>query len=164
MQKRWSTERWWRRASGPPWISGLTSPCTPSYRSTVNCEPSSTWHPKAGGKTIHSEIHKFIHSVRNKEELPDAWKESFLLPIHKKSDKTDCSNYRSISLLSTTYKILSNVLLSSLTAHVEEIIGDHQRGFWHKSTTDLSYTWEKMGTQWSSASAIYRLPESLWFS
>ena len=37
----------------------------------------------------------------------------------------------------TTYKILSNVLLSSLTSYAEEIIGDHQCGFRHdRSTTD----------------------------
>jgi hypothetical protein len=40
-------------------------------------------------------------------ELPDQWKESIIVPVHKKGDKTDCSNYRGISLLSTSYKILS---------------------------------------------------------
>jgi len=38
-----------------------------------------------------------------------------IVPIDKKGDKTDCSSYRSLSLLSTTYKILSNILLSRLT-------------------------------------------------
>jgi len=33
------------------------------------------------------------------------------------------------SLFSTTYKILSNILLSRLTPKAEEIIGDHQCGF-----------------------------------
>jgi len=46
-----------------------------------------------------------------------------------KGDKTDCSNYWGISLLPTTYKILSNILLSMLTPYAEEIIGDHQCGF-----------------------------------
>jgi hypothetical protein len=55
--------------------------------------------------------------------MPEAWKESVILPIHKKGDKTDCSNYGSIPLLATTYKILSNVLLSRLTPYVEEILG-----------------------------------------
>jgi sorting nexin-29 len=41
--------------------------------------------------------------------LPDQWKESIIVPIHKNGDKIDCSNYRGISLLLTSFKILSNV-------------------------------------------------------
>jgi hypothetical protein len=37
-----------------------------------------------------------------------------IVPIHKKGDETDCNNYRGISLLSTSHKILSNILLSRL--------------------------------------------------
>jgi hypothetical protein len=84
---------------------------------------------KAGGRTIRSEIHKLINYIWNKEELPEQWKESIVVPIYKKGDKTDCSNYRGLSLLSTTYKILSNILLSRLTTYAEEIIGEHQCGF-----------------------------------
>jgi hypothetical protein len=68
-----------------------------------------------------SVIHKLINSVRNKEELPGQWKESIIVPIHKKGDKTDCNNYHGISLLTTSYKILSNILLP----YIDEIIGDH---------------------------------------
>jgi len=49
---------------------------------------------KARCKTIRREIHKLIISVLNEEELPEEWKESIILPICKKRDKTDCSNYR----------------------------------------------------------------------
>jgi hypothetical protein len=48
----------------------------------------------------------------NKEELPEAWKEAIIVLIYKKGDKTDFSNNRGISLLPTTYKLLSNILLS----------------------------------------------------
>jgi hypothetical protein len=52
-------------------------------------------------------------------------------------DKADYSNYRGISLLSTTYTVLSNILLSMLTPNAGEIIGDRQCGFErHRSTTD----------------------------
>jgi len=78
--------------------------------------------------TIHYEIHKIIDSVWNKEELTEEWKQSIIVPIYKKSDKTDCSNYRRTSLLSTTYKILCIILLSRLTPYAEEVIGDHQCG------------------------------------
>jgi len=42
--------------------------------------------------------------------------------------------------LPTTYKILSNILLSRLTPYAEEIIGDHQCGFRRsRSTTYLIF-------------------------
>jgi len=48
---------------------------------------------QAGGRSIRSEIHKLINSIWNKEELSEQWKESIILPIYKKGDKIDCSNY-----------------------------------------------------------------------
>jgi hypothetical protein len=83
---------------------------------------------QAGGETLQSEIHKLINSAWNKEELLDNWMES-VVPIYKKGNKTDCSNYHGISLLPTSYKILANILLSRLSPYVVEIIGDHQCGF-----------------------------------
>jgi hypothetical protein len=82
-------------------------------------------------------LNKFISSIWNKEELPQQWKESIIVPIHKKDDKTDSNNYRGISLLSTAYKMLSNILLARLTPYVNEVIGDHQCGFRrNRSTTN----------------------------
>jgi hypothetical protein len=49
-------------------------------------------------KKIHCEIHKLIISIWIKEELPEEWKESIMVSIYKKGDKTDCSNYGGISL------------------------------------------------------------------
>jgi hypothetical protein len=49
---------------------------------------------KARGRTIILEIHKLIISIWRKEKLPEEWKESIIVPIHKKKDKTDCKNYR----------------------------------------------------------------------
>jgi hypothetical protein len=39
---------------------------------------------QAGDEILLSEINKLINSVWNKEELPDEWKESIIVPIHKK--------------------------------------------------------------------------------
>jgi hypothetical protein len=36
------------------------------------------------GETLHSEIHKLINSVWNKEELPQQYKESVTVPIYMK--------------------------------------------------------------------------------
>ena len=51
---------------------------------------------KAEGRTIRCAIHKLIISIWNKEELPEEWKESIIVPIHKKGDKTDSNNYRGL--------------------------------------------------------------------
>jgi hypothetical protein len=71
---------------------------------------------QAGGEILRSKIHKLVNSIWNKEELLDQWKESVILPLQKKGDKTECSNYSGISLLSTSYKILSNIQIGR--AHV----------------------------------------------
>jgi hypothetical protein len=60
----------------------------------------------SGGQILLSAIHKLIRSVWDKKELPDQWKEPINVPVHKKGDKTDCNNYRGISLQSTSYKII----------------------------------------------------------
>ena len=68
---------------------------------------------------------------------------------------SNCSNYQGISLLLTSFKILSNIILRSLTQYVDEIIGDHQCGFRrNRSTIDqifcirqiLEKKWDYDGT------------------
>jgi hypothetical protein len=44
---------------------------------------------QTGGETLRSEIVKLVNSIWNKEELPDQWKESVIVPIYGKGDKTD---------------------------------------------------------------------------
>jgi hypothetical protein len=107
------------------------------------------------GEILLSATHKLINSVWNKVELPDQWKEYIIVPIHKKGGKTNCNNYRGISLLSTSYNILSNIFLSRLSPYIDEIIGNHQCGFRRKrSSTDqvfctrliLEKKWEYLET------------------
>jgi hypothetical protein len=80
---------------------------------------------QAGCEILRSKIHRLVNSVWNKEELPDRRKQS-IVPILQKVDRSESSNYHGISLLSSSYKILSNILLSRLSPYTDEIIGDHQ--------------------------------------
>ena len=75
------------------------------------------------------------------------------------ADKTDCNNYRSISLLPTTYKILSNILLSRLIPYAREIIGDHQCGFHcNRSTTDhISCICQILEKKWKHNESVHQL-------
>ena len=83
-------------------------------------------------------------------------KESIILPISKMDNKTDC---RSISLLSTTFKILSNVLLSRLDPYAEEIIGYHEYGLrCNRSTTDDKFcTRQILEKNWGYKEAVHQL-------
>jgi hypothetical protein len=85
--------------------------------------------------------------------------ESIVVPIHKKCDKTDCSNYWGISLLSTSYKILSNILLCRLIPYADEITADHQCGFRrNKSTTDqIFYISQILEKKWEYNGTVHQL-------
>jgi hypothetical protein len=81
-----------------------------------------------------------------------------VVPIHRNSDKTDCSNYGGISLLSASYKILSNILLSRLTPYADEIIGDHEFEFWHNRLThQIFYTWQILEKKWDYNGTVHQL-------
>ncbi|KAJ4441531.1 hypothetical protein ANN_11387 [Periplaneta americana] len=97
-----------------------------------------------GGSALYSEIYKLVLAIWEKEIVPEQWKESIIVPIFKKGDKTNCGNFRGISLLLTSYKILSNILLRRLTPYVDEIIGDHQCGFRrNRSTIDKIFVFDR---------------------
>jgi len=114
---------------------------------------------KAGGRTICLQIHKLITSIWKNEKLPEEWKESIIVPIYKKGDKTDCNNYRGISLLPITYQILSNILLSRLIPYAKEIIWDHQCGFrCNRSTIDhISCIRQILEKKWEYNEEVHQL-------
>jgi hypothetical protein len=114
---------------------------------------------KAGGRKIRSEIHTLINSIGNKKELSEEWKESITVPIYKKGDKTHCNNYTGISLLSTTYKISSNILLSRRTPCAEESIGGRQYGFLRsRSITDHIFcVRQTLEEKWEYNEAVHQL-------
>jgi hypothetical protein len=90
---------------------------------------------KASSKRIRSEIHKLINSIWNKEELPESGRSRSLHSSISRMIKQISVIVRVISLLPPTYKILYNILLSSLNPNAEEITGDRQCGFRCDSST-----------------------------
>jgi hypothetical protein len=121
---------------------------------------------QAGGGILHSGIHKLRNSIWAKEELPQQWKESIIVPDYKKGDKIVYSNSRGISLLPTTYNILSSILSSNLSPYVDEIIGDYQCGLnSNRSTTDQIFCIHKiLEMKWEHISYIHilRRPMTQW--
>jgi hypothetical protein len=68
------------------------------------------------------------------------------------------SDYHGMSLLSTSYKILSNILLSRLSPYIDEIIGSHKCGFHHnRSTTDQFLCIHQIEKKWEYNETVHRL-------
>jgi len=70
----------------------------------------------AGSRTFPSEIHKLIHFIWNKEELPQEWKKSIITSIYNKCDKTNYCNYSGISLCQPCTKLYPTSCYCYITA------------------------------------------------
>lgn len=114
---------------------------------------------KHGGKSLQEYLYGIILKIWKTEKIPNDWKEAVVIPLHKKGDKMECKNYRGISLLETSYKVLSKILLNRLKVFVEEIVGDHQAGFMKgRSTTDHIYVLKDvLSKYWELDKSLYIL-------
>jgi hypothetical protein len=59
---------------------------------------------KQGGHELLSRVYRILGAVWQSETMPEEWRTGLLIPLLKKGDPTQCSNYRGIMLLNTTYK------------------------------------------------------------
>lgn len=71
--------------------------------------------------------------------FPDAWKISRLVPVYKKGDRSDISNYRPIAILNNFCKIFEFCLHQPIMEHVRDSISSDQHGFMpgRSTTTNL---------------------------
>jgi hypothetical protein len=92
---------------------------------------------KQGGHELLSRVYRILVAVWQSETMPEEWRTGLLIPLLKKGDPTQCSNYRGIMLLNTTHKILTSIIRKILTEHTETKLGEYQNGFRKgKSTID----------------------------
>jgi hypothetical protein len=71
-----------------------------------------------------TEINIIINYIWKKEKLRQERKDSIIVPIHKKSDKTNCIIYWALSRLQN----FNNIYVKVNAMLVAEISGDHQYG------------------------------------
>ena len=75
-------------------------------------------------------------------EVPQEWKDATIKVLHKKKDRTECSNYRGLSLVAHTGKVFLKIVANRLRDFCEEagIIPEDQCGFRpQRSTTDMMF-------------------------
>jgi len=54
--------------------------------------------------------------------MPNERSKSIICPIYKKGYKSECFNYRGISLLNTAYKFLATVINNRLNTNAEDLL------------------------------------------
>ena len=84
---------------------------------------------QAGGEQLAGKIYELCNKAWKEETIPKEWGKSILVPIPKKGDLSECSNYRTISLINHTSKVLLMVLLNRLKHQLDPYLADEQAGF-----------------------------------
>jgi len=68
-------------------------------------------------------------NIYNTGNWPTDFTKTMLIPLPKKTNAVECSDHRTISLISHASKIILKILTNRITAKAEEYIGDNQFGF-----------------------------------
>ena len=77
--------------------------------------PAEVW--KHGGDNLFSRLHQLITNAWEVGSVPQAWKDANIVTNYNKGGRTDCGNYRRISLISIAGKIFAGILLNSIYQH-----------------------------------------------
>ena len=73
-------------------------------------------------------LHSICQQIWKTQQRPQDWKAVFI-PIPKKGNTKECSNYRTIALISHTSKVVLKILQASLQQYVNRELPDVQAGF-----------------------------------
>ena len=82
-------------------------------------------------RTILLELHRLTTLIWREGKVPQKWKDAFITVLHKVGDKTECGNYRGISLAPHMGKVLLKMVARRLSAYyeVKGLLPEEQCGF-----------------------------------
>ena len=75
---------------------------------------------------------KVLHSIQQiwkTQQWPQDWEGSVFIPIPKKGNPKECSNYNTIALISHTSKVMLKILQARLQQYMNCELSDVQAGF-----------------------------------
>ena len=74
-------------------------------------------------------MHSICQQIRKTQLWPQDWKESVFIPIPKKGNAKECSNYRTITLILHASKVMLKILQARLQQYVNHELPDVQAGY-----------------------------------
>ena len=112
-------------------------------------------------------LHSICQQIWKTQHWPQDWKRSVFIPIPKKGNTKECSNYRTIALISHASKGKLKILQARLQQYVNRELPDVQAGFRKgRGTRDQIATsagsWKKQeSSRKASISALLTMPKPL---
>ena len=101
------------------------------------------------------------------QQWPQDWKRSVVIPIQKKSNAKECSNYSTIAFISHTSQVMLKILQARFQQYVNCELPDVQAGFRKSRGTrdqiaNIRWIIEKVrNSRKTSISALLTMPKSL---
>ena len=74
-------------------------------------------------------LHSICQQIWNTQQWPQDWKRSVFIPIPKKGNARECSNYRTIAVISHASKVMLKILQARLQQYMTQELPDVQAGF-----------------------------------
>jgi len=94
---------------------------------------------KDGASVLSGPMSVLFHKIYEKKEIPEQWKVSKIIPLHKKGKKEELENYRPIANLCSITKVYEKLILLRLEEIEKEngidLTGFEQHGFKKKRST-----------------------------
>ena len=100
---------------------------------TINEASGSDGIPIELFQILKDDVVKVLHSICQRmwktQQWPQDWKRSVFITIPKKGNAKECSNYRTIALISHASKVMLKILQARLQQYVNRELPDVQAGF-----------------------------------
>ena len=112
-------------------------------------------------------LHSICQQIWKTQQWPQDWKMSVFIPILKKGNAKECSNYCTVALISHASKVMLKILQASLQQHMNHELPDVQAGFRKGRGTrdqiaDIYWITKKQeSSRKTSISALLTMPKPL---
>ena len=74
-------------------------------------------------------LHSICQQIGKTQQWPQDWNKSVFIPIPKKGNAKECSNYHTLALISHASKVMLKILRARLQQYVNRELSDVQAGF-----------------------------------
>ena len=112
-------------------------------------------------------LHSICQHIWKTQQWPQDWKRSVFIPIPKKDNAKECSNYCTIALISHASKVMLTVVQARLQQYVNCELPDVQAGFRKGRGTEIKLptssgsSKKQESSRKTSISALLTTPEPL---